>query len=557
MAEVTGGKLVARTLAQAGVEHVFAIHGGHLETIFQGLVAHGIPVVDGRDEAAAGHAAEGYARSRRTLGVAMATAGPGITNVLTSVANAYLDRTPVLYLTASASMAHAETNMVQAGIDNVALARPITKWAHQVTVPGDIPRLVAHAIRVATSAPTGPVLLDLPIEMTFAPVEEDTSAVPTACHVQSAAAPQAHAVEQALGLLARASRPVIMAGEGAWQSGAGAELRSFAERTGIPVFAHYQSQGLLPADHPLYGGSFFKMADLSEPDGRPDVVLALGTRFGVYTLGGTDRIIPAGAAVIHAEVDPVEIGRLRRADVAMVADSKEVLRAFSAALHSRSFPDFSGWQKTVQQARAARARRWDSVLASTSQPIHPYQAAAAIVGSLPDDAILIGDGAETHQWLVEAARPQEPDSYFTHGHLACLGFGLGFAIGAQTAWPGRRVLLATGDGGVGFTIAEFDTMARHHLPIVVVVMNNRMWGATRHFQDIFSGPDHHIATELADTRYDLVAAAFGCRGHRVSEIGELRHAIQAAFASGEPTCINVAIEFAAMPPDAELLMAAF
>jgi acetolactate synthase-1/2/3 large subunit len=119
------------------------------------------------------------------------------------------------------------------------------------------------------------------------------------------------------------------------------------------------------------------------------------------------------------------------------------------------------------------------------------------------------------------------------------------------------VLLATGDGGVGFTIAEFDTMARHHLPIVVVVMNNRMWGATRHFQDIFSGPDHHIATELADTRYDLVAAAFGCRGHRVSEIGELRHAIQAAFASGEPTCINVAIEFAAMPPDAELLMSAF
>lgn len=358
MPQVTGGELVARTLKQAGVTHVFAIHGGHLETIFQGLVAHGISVVDGRDEAASGHAAEGYSRTRRTLGVAMATAGPGITNAITSIANAHLDRTPVLYLTASAGLANVENNMVQAGIDNVALTKSITKWAHQITKANDIPRLLAHAIRVATSGPTGPVVLDFPIEVTFGVVDEDIAPIPASIYVDSAPAPQAHAVEETIRLLTGAKRPVIMAGEGAWQSGTSKELRSFAEATGIPVFAHYQSQGLLPDDHPLYGGSFFKMAGLNEPGNRPDVILALGTRFGVYTLGSTDRLIPADAKVIHAEVDPVEIGRLRRVDVPIIADSKEVLSALNASLARRTAatPDLRAWQKNYPEYESTPLR---------------------------------------------------------------------------------------------------------------------------------------------------------------------------------------------------------
>jgi acetolactate synthase-1/2/3 large subunit len=557
MTMINGGELVARTLAQAGVSDVFGVHGGHLETVYQACVAHGIGITDGRDEAGAGHAAEGYARSRLSLGVALATAGPGVTNVITSIANAYADRTPVLYLTGSVPLGHAETNMVQGGIDNVALARPITKWAHRVTATADIPRLVAHAIRVATSGPAGPVLLDLPVDVSFGQVEDGAIRIPATAAADSAPAPQTAAVTRAIALLAGAERPVIMAGEGTWQSDGGQELRSFAEATGIPVFLHYQCQGLLPASHPLHGGTFFKMAELAESGDRPDVILAVGVRFGVFTLAVSDRIVPADATVIHAEIDPAEIGRMRPADVAMVADSRQVLKALNAHAKEQEWADLGSWQRRIQEAKRARQERLSALLTRSGTPIHPYRVASVVADSVDDDTILVGDGAEAHQWLAEVVRRERAGGYFTHGQLGCLGFGLGFAIGVQVAHRDKRVLLVTGDGAVGFTTAEFDTMARHRLPIVVVVMNNRAWGASRHFQEIFSGPGRYIATELAATRYDTVAAGFGCRGRYVDDPSELGPAILHALAAGEPTCINVAVEFAAMPPDAEVLMSAF
>jgi acetolactate synthase-1/2/3 large subunit len=297
-------------------------------------------------------------------------------------------------------------------------------------------------------------------------------------------------VEKAIELLLGAKRPVTIAGEGAWQSGASKQLQAFAEATGIPVFTHYQSHGILPSDHKLYGGSFFKMADLNEPDNRPDVILALGVGFGVYTLDVIDKVVPADAKFIHVEVDVVEIGRLRQVNIPIVADSKEVLRALNTSLTSKNVAsrDLGAWHKTIHDIKARRSDRLASMVAHRSESvlIHPLQAATAIVDSTAEDAILIGDGAEAHQWLAEAVRPQHPDCYFTHGHFVCLRFGLAFAVGAQSAFPERQALLVTGDGGVGFTIAEFDTTARHGLPIVVVIMNNRVWGATRHFQELFS-----------------------------------------------------------------------
>jgi acetolactate synthase I/II/III large subunit len=556
MAAVSGGDLAIRTLAKAGVTHAFGIHGGHLETIFQACLTHEIHVTDARHEAAGGHAAEGYARSTGTLGVALATAGPGMTNVITSIANAFHDRIPVLYLTGSAALAHAEANLSQGGIDNVALARPITKWAHQITRPEDIPRLVSHAIRVATSAPTGPALLEIPMDVAFAMVDEDAVAVPDSAVSDVMPAPRPSEIEAALALLASAERPVIMLGEGAGRPGVDAELIAFAETTGIPVFAHYQSHGLFPSDHRLYGGSLFKMAHLSDPENRPDVVLALEARFGAYTLSPSELIVPANAKVIHVETDPAEIGKVRGVDVPIVAGSLETLRALNNHVNTWDSADFEPWQKTVAEARAAHAAKMNALLETSSARIHPYAAVSAIVDAIPENTIIVGDGAEAHQWLTEAARQTRPGSFFTHGQLSCLGFGMGFAVGVQVAHPDRPVLLVTGDGGAGFGIAEFDTMARHRLPIVVAVMNNRMWGATRHLQEIFS-PGRFTGTELADTRYDTVAEGFGCKGFNVRELAELGPAVEAALAGGGPACINVAIEFAAMPPDSELLMSTF
>jgi acetolactate synthase-1/2/3 large subunit len=551
MAMVTGGELFVRTLVGAQVTKVFALHGAHLETLFQACAGHGIGIVDTRHEAAAGHAAEGYARAGRTLGVAMITAGPGFTNAVTSIANAYLDRTPVLYVSGAAALRDAETNTLQAGIDQAAIARPITKWSHQITVPREIPRLVAHAIRIATSAPTGPVLLDMPVDVLTASVEENSVRIPETIRLSSRTAPDAPSVAAALDLLARAERPILLAGSGAWQSDCAAELREFVELTGIPVFSDFQAHGLLPSDHALYAGTFHKLADLTGAQGRPDIVLALGTRFGLFTLGASDKLVPVAARIIHVEVDPREIGRLRDAAVAITADPRETLRALLAAGSQRRWRSREGWLAVVREARAARLQRLSEALQRTSAPIHPYQAVSAIADNIPQDAIVVGDGAEAYHWMNEVIRQRREGSYLTHGFLGAVGLGLGLAIGAQSAHPHRPVLCLAGDGAIGFNIAEFDTLARHRLPIVVLVMNNRSWAASQHFQEMVGNPVR--GTRLGDARYDEVAVGFGCRGQYVRDLAELGPAIRAAFASGQPTCINVVIDVAPVPPELALL----
>lgn len=554
MATINGAELLVRTLLKADVDHIFGLHGSHLEALFQACRQHGIQITDTRHEVAAGHAAEGYARAARRLGVVMVTAGPGLTNVVTSIANAHLDHTPVLYLAGSAALRDAETNTLQAGIDQVAVARPLTKWAHQITTVEEIPRLVAHAIRTATSSPRGPVLLNLPVDVLGASIDDKAVWFPATIAVDAPPAPNEQRIEEAIALLVNAQRPVVMVGAGAWWSDAGDEFRSFVEATGIPVFSDFQAHGLLPSNNPLYGGTFHKLADLAADDERPDVVLALGVRFGLFTLGRSDRLVPAGARIIHVEEDASEIGRLKDVAVAIVADSRETLRAFNRATPHHHWPDFSLWQETIQRARAGRRDRLRTALLRTTPPIHPYQAVTAIIDTIDEDTIVIGDGAEAYHWLNEVIRQNRPGSYVTHGFLGAVGFGLGLSIGAQVAHPQRRVLCLAGDGAIGFALAEFDTLVRHQLPVVVVVMNNRSWAASQHFQEIVSGPDRVIGTRLGSANYHEAAAAFGCYAQRIKHIEELGAAVKAAFASGKPACLDIEIDVNPIPPELELLM---
>jgi acetolactate synthase I/II/III large subunit len=408
---------------------------------------------------------------------------------------------------------------------------------------------------VATSAPTGPVLLDLPMDVLTAQVEED--AAPTRANVvlDSPPAPAAAAVDSAMALLLNAKRPIVMVGPGAWQADAGDELRRFVERAGIPVFSDFQAHGLLPSSHALWGGTYHKLSELTASDARPDVVLALGVRFGLFTMGVSDRLVPTGAKLIHVEADAKEIGRLRDAHVPIVADSREMLKALSARSESQKWPDLSVWQKTIRDAKAARLARHREQYSRTTAPIHPYQAVTAIADALPPDTLVIGDGAESYHWFNEVVRQERAGSYITHGFLGAVGFGLGLSLGAQVAHPKRPVLCLVGDGAVGFTIAEFDTMVRHGLPVVVVVMNNRSWAASQHFQEIVSGSEKVLGTRLGDARYHDVARAFGANGLHITQLNDLGTAIKGAFASGKPTCINVEIDVSPIPPEIELLMA--
>jgi acetolactate synthase-1/2/3 large subunit len=540
MAKVDGGELFVRTLEAAGIDTLFTLHGGHLDAIFQATRDRKMRLVDMRHEQAAGHAADGWARTTGKTGVAIVTAGPGFTDCITAIANAWLDCIPVLFVAGAAPLRDAETLPLQGGLDQVAMVTPITKWAHRVTHTERIPDLTAQALRIARSGRPGPVFLELPIDVLFARVDEERATRPGRFAPDAAPAPPLEAVERAIALLHAAERPAILAGGGAWFSGAEAELRAFAERTGTPVFTNSKAHGLVPGDHPLAGRGFGTLAATAAAGlGEADVVLVLGARLGLFTGGRGARLIPARAVVIQVDVAPEEIGRNREIDLAIAADVRETLRAFDAAAAGRRWPERGAWQRAVAGVREGHRIVFSEALRREKAPIHPYRLVTEIARVLPAGAIVAADGGETASWMDMVAQVQGGGRWMSHGYLGCLGTGMPFAIAAKVAHPQQPVLCIVGDGSVGLNFAEFDTMVRHGLGVVVVVNNDQIWGMSAHGQDLIYGAGRRVVTELAATRYDLAAAGFGCHAEHVVEPGELRPALERAFASGKPACVNV------------------
>jgi acetolactate synthase-1/2/3 large subunit len=539
MARVDGGELFIRVLERAGIDTIFTLHGGHLDAIFQAAREREIRLVDTRHEQAAGHAADGWARTTGKPGVAIVTAGPGFTDCVTAIANAYLDCIPTLFVAGAAPLREAETLPLQGGIDQVAVVEPITKWAHRVTHTERIPDLTAQALRIATSGRPGPVFLELPIDVLFAQVDEALAPLPEKIRPDAAPAPAPHAVERTIDLLHAAERPAILVGGGAWFSGSGPDLLAFAERTGTPVFSNGKAHGMVGGDHALCGRGFATLAAAGGAGAPADVVLVLGARFGLFTGGRGARLIPAGATLIQVDIAAEELGRNRHVDLAIAADCRETLRALDAKAAQRDWPDRAAWQWTIQQVREGHRAFFADALAHDKPPIHPYRLASEIAKALPRDAIVTADGGETATWMEMVAEVHGGGHWLSHGYLGCLGTGMPFAIAAKVAHPERPVLCIIGDGSVGLNFAEFDTMVRHDLPIVTVVNNDQIWGMSAHGQDLIYGEGRRVVTELASTRYDLAAAGFGCHGEHVVDPADLPGALERAFASGKPACVNV------------------
>jgi acetolactate synthase I/II/III large subunit len=547
MGDIDGGEILVRMLKAEGVECVFTLHGGHLDAIYQAAVRHGLRLVDTRHEQAAGHAADGWARTTGRIGVAIVTAGPGVTDVVTAVANAYLDCIPVLVIGGRSPLIDDERLPLQGGFSQVDLMKPITKWSTTVTHLQRLPDYVAQALRVATSGRPGPVFLELPADVLFARIDESRVVLPTAYRPAELPAPEPAAVSDILDRLAAAERPVIMAGGGVWFSGASGELRAFAEHTGIPVLANGRGRASLPEDHPLSGGGFMSLATVRQ-SGGPDVVLLLGARLGLFTGGAQNSFIPPSAHLIQVDVEAEEIGRNRDVQSGVVADCRATLRALNAGAATRTWSARSDWVAALRTVRTGM----DAVFsqpASCEAPIHPYRLAhdiAEVMDRASD--VMVADGGETAFWLEMASTVRAPGHWLSHGYLGCLGTGLPFAIAAQVAHPESRVLCITGDGSVGLNFAEFDTLVRHALPVVVVVNNDHQWGMSKHGQEIMFGKDHTVVTDLGSVRYDLAAAGFGCYAEQVEGASGIVPAIQRAFESGRPACINVQTDPAVIAP---------
>lgn len=535
--QINGGELVVRTLKQEGVKDMFVLHGGHLDPIFQACLDHDIRLIDTRHEAAAGHAADSYARQTGTFGVAIVTAGPGYTNVITAITQAYLDCSPVVFIAGAAPLRDAEKWPLQGGIDQVAMATPITKWAAQVTRTELIPHLLAHGIRQATTGQPGPVLLEIPIDVLFNPIDESSVSIPASITVNSAPAPSNSQVDQILEMLVAAERPVMVAGGGCLFSRAHEEIRSFAEASGIPVFTNNKARGIIPTDHPLSGHSLTQIAMAKATGaGSPDVALFLGARFGMFT--GGDRIPPADCKIIQVDISGTEMGRVRKVDLPVVADCRETLAALNAAAANKKWPDWQEWAGKLHGLSNWHISAYAAAI-EKSELLHPYEAVREVMAALDEDAIVCADGGETSQWADLLSRGRNPGQFSGHGYLGCLGIGMPFAVGAQVAHPDRQVVCIVGDGAVGLNIQEFDTMVRHNLPVITVVLNNKAWGMCLHGQQSMFGDNRAVVTVLGDSRYDQVAAGFGCHSEYIESVEEIGPAMRRAIESGRPACLNM------------------
>jgi acetolactate synthase-1/2/3 large subunit len=529
-----GGRLAARALKAAGVDVVFTLSGGHVMGIYDGCLDEGIKVVDVRHEQAAVHAADAWARLHPgRVGVAILTAGPGVTDGVTGVANAWRANSPILVFGGQGPFANLRRGSLQE-MDHVAVMRPITKWADACYHTGRIGEYIELAIRTALSGVPGPAFLEIPMDVLHGPVDLAAVGVPAFRDYRVAATAPAAVVDAAAELVAGAQRPMVMAGTSLKWSDGGAALVRFAEALSIPVFTNGMARGLIPMDHPQFFNRSRKQALA-----QADLVVLAGTPLDFrMRFGGS---IPADATVVQLDLDETLIGQNRAADVGLVGHLGHNLDALLEAITAAGKPNFAGYSAELRAAEDAAAAALASQLGSDEVPIDPLRLCAEIAAAVTDDMIVIGDGGDIVAQVSKVLEVPRNGAWMDPGPLGTLGVGMPFALAAQLAHPDKRVLIVYGDGSFGLNGFEYDTAVRFGLPIVGVVGNDAAWGQMMRPQAMLYGTDRLVATELARTRYDLVVAALGGHGEHVTEPGEIGPALARAFASGRPALVNVEI----------------
>lgn len=550
MTAPTGGHVVVDVLARAGTTALFALHGVQIEPLFQACLDRGMQLIDVRHEATAGFAAEAYARVTGTIGAVAVCPGPGFTNVLTSIANASIDRTAVLYIVSSPPNSTQETNGLQVGLNHTAIAAPVAKWTCKVESGEHLSRIVAQAIRIATTAPKGPVLLDIPADIlagSSSPPSQGYSPVTV-----SSAKMSDDEIDRCLALLASAQRPALLVGHTP-SAKSRVALAAFIETTGIPSFFDYRALGTLADDHRCNGGTLYQLNRL--PAGsRPDVVIAIGVQFGFDTPGLRDGGQAWGTTIVHIDADPAELGRfsVNVNSHGHVADPDSALTSFALRAPQHRWSVSEGWTNDVRNALLNTRAELDRIASTDGSRLHPYAASRVVCDVVnATGAVLVGDGAVCKHWLHDALHLRAGALYLTHGRFGCMGTGNGHAIGASLATG--RVVCVTGDGAAGFALGDFETMVRHQLPITVVILNNARWGASQGFQLRPGGPQRVVGTSLSDANYDEVMHALGGQGRSVTTLDALRVALLEADASGGPTCINVRTNNEGLAPEIPML----
>ncbi len=531
---VHGGRLVAQALKRHGTTHLFTLCGGHIQAIYDGCIDEGIRVVDVRHEQTAGHAADGYARVTGRPGVCAVTAGPGVTDVVTAVANAQRAQIPLVCIGGAGPKLLCDMGSLQ-DMDHVTLMRPITKWSVQVPETRRIPEYIDAAFRVAQANVPGPVFLEMPLDllMNFG----DDADLPATRPLEEPPRPAAdpRMVARAAELLRSAKQPCFLVGSQTRWSPERERLAATLEKLGAPVFLNGMARGALPHAHPLLFSRSRRFAL-----GQADVVFVLGTPFDFRVDYGRSPTWNENAKIVQIDLDGAELGRNRRVDVAIHGDSGIVLEQLAQELGGKK-TDFGAWVAQVRANEDKQRAKMQAEIDADASPPNPLRVCAELGKRLKPNDIIIGDGGDFVATAAYVLKLEWPQLWMDPGPLGTLGVGPGYAMAAKLARPDSNVVLVYGDGSFGLHGIEFEAMARQGIPVIALIGNDAGWTQIRRGQVEMYGTERAVATALDHTRYEKIVEACGGRGFWVEKVEELGPALDAAFAEKKPTCINVKI----------------
>lgn len=527
MATINGSQILARALRKLGTDTMFYLMGGPMMQAESSCIKEGIRSIDVRHEQAAAMMAHAWARTTSRVGVCMAASGPGSMNLVTGVANAWADASPILAIGGAAPLSISGKGIFQE-CDQLSVFRPITKWSDRCLDPLRIPDMVATAMRQATSGKPGPAYLDMPGDVLYHEVDESKVEYPAPCDALSPPrVSDLQSVRAAIKLMCQAERPVVVSGTGVIWSGAGQALREFVEMAGIPFYTTPQGRGVVPEDHPLCF-----LGARNQAYREADCLVIVGTRMNYINSHFQPPRFGATAKVIQVNIDPTEIGLSRPCDAGIVGDARTVLEQMLAEGRGKLDPQrYQGWVQKLRGINETKSAEQEQKMRSDRLPIHPLRLCREVRDFLDRDAYLVVDGQEILNYGRQSIPTFESGHRLNSGTWGTMGVGVPYALGAKIAHPDKQVLALVGDGSFGFNGMELDTAVRHKINIVCVISLNGGW--TSDPQGIKPGRD------LGYTRYDRMAEALGCHGEYVEEPHQIRPAIERAFASGKPALVNV------------------
>lgn len=533
--KLTGAEIIAECLLEQGVDTVFGYPGGAVLNIYDALYKYSdkIKHVLTAHEQGASHAADGYARSTGKPGVVIATSGPGATNLVTGLATAYMDSIPMVAITGNVSTDLLARDSFQE-VDITGITLPITKHNFIVKDIADLANVLRRAFRIATSGRKGPVLVDVPKDVTALSYEYE-KAEPRVVETKTSSRQfEFDAVAKAI---KSAKRPMIYMGGGVVLSGATDELIAFAEKIDCPVCTSVMGLGGFPASHRLFLGTLGMHGayETGKTTANADLILTVGARFSDRVAGDRKKF-GEGATIIHMDIDKAEINKNVKSSFSLIGDLKDTLKILSNCCeksdHTEWIDEINVWKKHSEAQSAVKPS--DSFA-------HPYNVIDAVRRLTSDSDIIATDVGQHQMWVSQRYRFEQPKTWCTSGGLGTMGYGMGAAIGAQVGNPDKRVVLFTGDGSFHMNLNELVTMKSYNLPVVVIIMNNTVLGMVRQWQKLFydrrfSQTDPHRATDFV-----ALANAFGIEGIRIHNDSEIDEVLKKAFELKKPVVIDCVI----------------